>query len=429
MKLLKKWLSGETTWKEEQKLRQVVKKDAFAADAMEGYEVFPEKEHARQIARLNSRLTDRIRPSRGLVFYITRVAAAAIFIGLIGTFFWLQGEIVPKDALTERITLDNSPAEYAKEEKVEEEVKPSVKESQPANEPTVAPPHLKKQKVEKPPLILPEKNTIQPEILPNEPVATISESIKRESSNPIDEEAALNADTTRAESIIFDESSFVSTLTERDPATKMDVSSTKARRSPELINIIQNEPVAITYSGQVRDQHEQAVEGAMIRASDTQVWTHTNFDGSFQLQTDTMVDYLRISKAGYYNRWIAINKYAKALNIILVSRSSPSISGFPDIEKDTRKPSLARPKGGFSKFERYLKNNLRYPIEANKEGLEAEVEVRFFINEDGMLSDFQTLGNEDFGFEKEAIQLLREGPSWEPKNSKGSYVVKFKLKN
>ena len=243
------------------------------------------------------------------------------------------------------------------------------------------------------------------------------------------EEAIPSPQPQIAESIA-DDVQDASSSQEISPAAARQTTAAKARRSANKINLIQSKPVVKIYSGQVKNQNGQAIENAVIQAFDTDSKTLSNFNGSFQLHTDTMIDYLRISKSGYYNRWIPINEYSNRLDVTLTGKLNTPLSDFSNAaEGISVTPSLPRPKGGFTKFERYIKNNLRYPEEANKEGIEAEIEVRFFILEDGTLSDFQTLDNQNVGFEKEAIRLLKEGPIWKPSNSEGRYVVKFQLRN
>ena len=132
------------TGRRSKKLRKAAQKDPFMADAIEGYEAFPEKNHRKQITTLNNRLTTRTQERKGLAFYLTRTAAAAVFIGLIGTFFWLQEEVNTQDSLTESIALNDSapkPPEAA-------EVQPAVvkEEIAAANESDAPKPIEKKDK-------------------------------------------------------------------------------------------------------------------------------------------------------------------------------------------------------------------------------------------------------------------------------------------
>ena len=56
---LKKWLAGAATWEEEKKLRRAAANDDFLAEAMEGYDAFPNSNHSTNIDRLKSRLSKK----------------------------------------------------------------------------------------------------------------------------------------------------------------------------------------------------------------------------------------------------------------------------------------------------------------------------------------------------------------------------------
>ncbi len=71
------------------------------------------------------------------------------------------------------------------------------------------------------------------------------------------------------------------------------------------------------------------------------------------------------------------------------------------------------PEGGFEKFEKYLKENLRRPAAAVQAGLSGAVSVRFRIQADGRPTDFEITKSLGGGYDEEAIRLLKEGPIWE----------------
>ena len=52
--LLKKWLGGATTWQKEKQLRRASQKDDFLAEAIEGYDAFPNQDHTTTIRRLKT---------------------------------------------------------------------------------------------------------------------------------------------------------------------------------------------------------------------------------------------------------------------------------------------------------------------------------------------------------------------------------------
>ncbi|MGL1885056.1 MAG: energy transducer TonB [Reichenbachiella sp.] len=72
------------------------------------------------------------------------------------------------------------------------------------------------------------------------------------------------------------------------------------------------------------------------------------------------------------------------------------------------------PVGGMKRFEKYIKKNLAYPKEAQKYGIQGEVEVQFVINKDGSLGGVCILKGISLDCNLEAERLIRNGPKWKP---------------
>jgi len=127
--LLNKWLGGSTTWDEEKQLRRTASNDDFLAEAMEGYDAFPNSNHAAAVDRLKARLPKGKQQNKGLLISLPRVAAAAAVIGLIGTLFWVQQRIEEPAILSQ-----NSPQVNTSSPLEKTEAKESLFEEAPANE-------------------------------------------------------------------------------------------------------------------------------------------------------------------------------------------------------------------------------------------------------------------------------------------------------
>lgn len=85
--------------------------------------------------------------------------------------------------------------------------------------------------------------------------------------------------------------------------------------------------------------------------------------------------------------------------------------------------------GGMGKFYRYIMENLRYPPDAKRNGIEGKVYVEFVIHQDGSIEDttVRALGSDDLqkinlpkgiifnsDCQDEAVRLLKECPDWNP---------------
>ena len=93
----------------------------------------------------------------------------------------------------------------------------------------------------------------------------------------------------------------------------------------------------------------------------------------------------------------------------------------------TRRVATPKPAGGFKKFEKYLRENLRYPAEAAQAGVKGTVTVRFWIQADGTPSGFDFVSSLGYGCDEEAIRLLKEGPKWNADpGSQATYSIIFK---
>jgi TonB family protein len=86
----------------------------------------------------------------------------------------------------------------------------------------------------------------------------------------------------------------------------------------------------------------------------------------------------------------------------------------------------ATPKDGFDMFSRYIAQNLIYPTEARKKGLEGKVFVEFIVQEDGSLTDFNILKGVDPLLDNEAMRIVKTSPQWLPGKQKG-VAVKQKM--
>ena len=87
--------------------------------------------------------------------------------------------------------------------------------------------------------------------------------------------------------------------------------------------------------------------------------------------------------------------------------------------------------GGRTKFDEYIKHNLKYPKKAAKEGLGGNVYVEMIINADGSINDDTVkpvkqsrLGKADRPLldpdcQKEAVRLMKACPKWNPATRNG----------
>lgn len=90
--------------------------------------------------------------------------------------------------------------------------------------------------------------------------------------------------------------------------------------------------------------------------------------------------------------------------------------------------------GGIYAMMSYLSKNIKYPKEAQKNGIQGKVLVRFTVDTDGILKDIHIAKSVDPLLDKEALRVFQTMPKWKPGKQKGKAVkvrytapVNFKL--
>jgi TonB family protein len=84
--------------------------------------------------------------------------------------------------------------------------------------------------------------------------------------------------------------------------------------------------------------------------------------------------------------------------------------------------------GGKQRLLNWMKENIQYPVEAQKEGIQGRVIITFVINKSGKAVEPLIIQSVDPLLDKEAIRLINSMPKWKPGEEKGEPVrVKFTM--
>jgi TonB family protein len=78
--------------------------------------------------------------------------------------------------------------------------------------------------------------------------------------------------------------------------------------------------------------------------------------------------------------------------------------------------------GGMPKFYEFIAQELRYPAEARKKGIEGKIFIEFVIEKDGTLSNLAILKNVDETLDAEAMRVMALSPKWTPGRQRGEIV-------
>lgn len=80
------------------------------------------------------------------------------------------------------------------------------------------------------------------------------------------------------------------------------------------------------------------------------------------------------------------------------------------------------PEGGMAGWNKYLSENLRYPPNAQRMGIEGTVIVAFVVNTDGTTTDIEILRSVGGGCDEEVIRIVQGSPKWTPGMQGGTPV-------
>ena len=84
--------------------------------------------------------------------------------------------------------------------------------------------------------------------------------------------------------------------------------------------------------------------------------------------------------------------------------------------------------GGQIAMLKYLMENIKYPEQAMKEGIQGRVTVRFIVEKDGSISNVKPVLSVHPLLDKEAVRVVKSMPKWSPGKQKGKPVrVQFNV--
>ena len=84
--------------------------------------------------------------------------------------------------------------------------------------------------------------------------------------------------------------------------------------------------------------------------------------------------------------------------------------------------------GGQIAMLKYIMENIKYPEQAMKEGIQGRVTVRFIVEKDGSISDVRPILSVHPLLDKEAVRVVESMPKWSPGKQNGKPVrVRFNV--
>jgi protein TonB len=80
------------------------------------------------------------------------------------------------------------------------------------------------------------------------------------------------------------------------------------------------------------------------------------------------------------------------------------------------------PIGGYSAFNKYVAESLRYPRSALRLGITGRVFVKFVVEKDGSITDVEVIKGIGAGCNEEAVRVVSNAPKWKPGRQRGRAV-------
>ncbi|MBW4890788.1 TonB family protein [Mucilaginibacter sp. HMF5004] len=201
---------------------------------------------------------------------------------------------------------------------------------------------------------------------------------------------------------------FLVALSQAEPATVSPTPSTQTSVTIDLRKEFTSEPTHVQVSA-ARHKHNggtptviatQQAEASIVQTAQNQTKAH----GESQ----------------------AINKPKPASSNVLLAETVPAAAAQPQILDIP--DVMPEPNGGRATLNNFLKQNLQYPEAAAKNGISGKVWLSFVVEADGHLSDIRVTQSAGFGFDEEAIRVLKLAPAWQPGTQNGQPVrVRYNL--
>lgn len=417
MEPLHRWLTGEARREDEHSLDALAKEDPFFADAIEGFRSVPEGDHTASITKLKANLRKQTRRKRGTGFYLLRIAAVGAVLvvawfvfrqfdtreksqaGISETLLPLQGQqpVLPEEnAASSTAEMSETGAGIKSGESSLSKENTAFKGSGRRKRISASEPVTSAQPTAIAPFQIAEQpqNAVSDSVANLDDVATIvakeeQESPGRQAQKPEVQEETISP-------------------SQPQEALKRAEALPKANAKAD----VGRNGMTRQITGTVTDENGELLIGANVLIKGTNRGVITDTHGRYSIELPDEGATLVFAYTGFSSLEVNVGK-EETLDVQLSGSAALSEVVVTGMGKDKkRKVETPGPEGGFKKFEKYVKENLRYPASAAQAGVKGMVTVRFWIQADGRPAGFEIIQSLGYGCDEEAIRLLSEGPKW-----------------
>ncbi len=191
-------------------------------------------------------------------------------------------------------------------------------------------------------------------------------------------------------------------------------------------------------AGRVINEKGEPLPGVVVAVQGSPVLTSTNADGNFLLTLSTPKSVLVFKCQGYREQALPV-AVGNALTVKMYSLKTvpPSRLGEAGAEADAAtvaegaagKPAvlnysdvLPQYPGGEVAYRAFVRQNAHFPAEAQAKKASGTVYVGFVVDEQGRIIDAEVVKGVGFGFDQEALRVIRLMPWWTPGTMAGKPV-------
>ncbi len=397
---IERYLRGELSPEEMHALEKEALKDPFLAEALEGIEQTGPDTFLYDLHSINRSIHDRARGKGrkrnkvirmwGTVSAVAATIALAVASGFI-VMHLLKHESRPERSLSR--ASDPAPA-------TADSITPDTVEQLALSESTTPP-----EATSPVPAPRSQPRSSSGEAAQLGPVA--EEPLVAQRSQEEDEPVAEREQDTRASDIAAAEKRAAIAQAERQAVTRADDATVAFRsRAPQADKVI---------TGTVTDENGEALPGVNILIKGDTEGAVTDAEGRYTLPLSQDSATLVFNFIGFEQREVPVARQ-RELNVALepeiLALSEVIVTGYGVAKRSVSSFQASAPETGYTGFRNYLREAIRYPAEAIKEKVEGKVTVRFTVEPNGELTDFEVIKGIGAGCEEELIRAIRQGPKW-----------------
>lgn len=407
---IKKYLSGEAMPNEMHQIEKKLLNDAFAADAVDGFEALKTDKIDEKVGvnDLKKRLNKRVQQGKNKqkttktipLWQSISIAASLLLFISVGIYYFTYNTAVQRS--------DNQT--IASTEPKKDATKPIEEKALPNNTEEALVMNEKVKDMSK------MKNKVPSKILTDKEVYS-------EAAPPAQKESESADITKKVEENIAE---VAPTPAQIEPETRKAVMAKPSAAMDKVDNHSQ-------FSGQILDAENTPVIGASVIQKNANKATQTDINGNFRFNDLKVGDVLQISSIGYNSQELVVK--SNDLGKIKLTEDTKSLSEVVTIgygaEKAPSNKQLNQdpmPKIGWNDYDTYLTNSLKSINTVPSFQLKEPLRFRLTVEPDGKLSNVQIENNLSKEQTEKVVEVIEKGPQWLPARKKGKKVKKDVLR-